>query len=151
MKNCTGGDGTKGDSGPNGANTHQQYTSNDNCLAACKAFPVGTAADTSGNTLGCRAHEASLAATDTTKCAAAGPGGDGVCGKACDGYCQLVAMFCTGASKIYADDAARHTRCAATANDEKLTSASRMATTSLASSITRRRPRSIRSITASAT
>jgi hypothetical protein len=119
MKNCVGGDGTKGDSGPNGANTHQQYTSNDNCLAACKAFPVGTAADTSGNTLGCRAHEASLAATDTTKCAAAGPGGDGVCGKACDGYCQLVAMFCTGASKIYADDAACHTRCAATANDEK--------------------------------
>lgn len=120
MKNCTGGDGSQGDSGPNGTRTHQQYTSKDNCLAACKAFPVGTKGDAAGNTLGCRLTHATLAATDpATHCPHAGPGGDGVCGSTCDGYCQLVDMFCTGASKIYSSDAACHERCSATADDER--------------------------------
>jgi hypothetical protein len=117
MKNCTGGDGT------NGKPTLQQYTSNENCLAACTAFPVGTQADQSKNTLGCRSNHATLAGADATAaalhCPHAGPSGDGTCGTACDGYCQLVAKFCTGASKIYADDAACHARCAATADDER--------------------------------
>lgn len=118
MKNCTGGDGSTGSGGPDAAKTHQQYVSIDNCTAACTAFPVGKRTDTGGNTLGCRLYHANAAASNAAlHCPHAGPGGDGVCGTACDGYCQLVNKFCVGAAKIYADDAACHTRCAATADD----------------------------------
>lgn len=118
MKNCTGGDGSSGSSGPDATKTHQQYSSRDNCLQACMAFPVGTPADEAGNTLGCRLYHAGAAASDATlHCPHAGPSGDGVCGKACDGYCQLVKKYCVGTAKIYADDAACHARCAATTDD----------------------------------
>jgi hypothetical protein len=118
MKNCTGGDGSSNGGNPDATKTHQQYSAVENCMAACTAFPVGTLADTSGNTLGCRLYHANAAASDATlHCPHAGPGGDGTCGSACDGYCQLVDKFCVGAAKIYADDAACHARCAATTDD----------------------------------
>jgi len=118
MANCTGGDGSSGSSGPDATKTHQQYTSKDNCMAACLAFPVGTINDESGNTLGCRLYHAGAAKADAdTHCPHAGPSGDGVCGSACDGYCQLVKKYCVGTAKIYADDAECHTRCAATTDD----------------------------------
>ncbi len=118
MKNCTGSDGSSGGGAPDATKTHQQYSALANCMSACMAFPVGTLADTSGNTLGCRLYHAKAAATDATlHCPHAGPGGDGVCGKACDGYCQLVDKFCVGTAKIYSDDAACHARCAATTDD----------------------------------
>ncbi len=80
----------------------QQYTTMDNCLNSCKAMPVGTAADQSGNTLGCRTYHAMAAKADpTTHCPHAGPGGAGVCGTNCQGYCQIAQMYCTGQSKVY--------------------------------------------------
>ncbi len=93
---------------------HQQFTSADQCLASCKAYPVGTAADTSGNTLGCRAHAATAAASDATQCTAAGPGGAGKCGNDCDGFCQIAMMYCTAANSaaVYPDLATCKTTCA---------------------------------------
>jgi len=88
-----------------------QYKAGDNsCAESCKAFPTGTAADTSGNTLGCRLYHAKNAMTTgmpATHCPHAGPGGAGAngaatCGDACAGFCQLVFSACQGAANPYA-------------------------------------------------
>jgi hypothetical protein len=80
-----------------GAN--QQFTGMDQCLNSCKAYPVGTAADQSGNTLGCRTYHAANAKGDpATHCPHAGPGGAGSCGEDCDGFCQIAMMYCTAAN-----------------------------------------------------
>jgi hypothetical protein len=72
----------------------KQYKSTESCLSSCAAFLLGSLNDTSGNTLGCRAHYALLAATDTTQCAAAGPSGGARCGSNCDAYCALMERVC---------------------------------------------------------
>jgi hypothetical protein len=73
-----------------------QYTDLAECNAACAVFPVGTSADVSGNTLGCRAHMVPAAAGATAAtCAAAGPSGGNVCGTdPCVPYCALMAAEC---------------------------------------------------------
>jgi len=79
--NCTGSNG--------------QYGSMDTCMASCAHFPVGSEADTAGNTLGCRIYHAGNAATDpVTHCIHAGPSGGGACGNPCDGFCSLVDAEC---------------------------------------------------------
>ncbi|APR82011.1 Hypothetical protein A7982_07360 [Minicystis rosea] len=74
------------------------YTSKEVCVAACKYIPVGTAADTTGNTLGCRTYHAGAAAGSTANatlhCPHAGPGGAEYCGSNCDGYCNLAMGAC---------------------------------------------------------
>ncbi|MFT3775473.1 MAG: hypothetical protein QM820_59760 [Minicystis sp.] len=74
------------------------YASKDVCLAACKYIPVGTSADTTGNTLGCRTYHAGAAAGSTANatmhCPHAGPGGAGYCGDDCAGYCNLAMGAC---------------------------------------------------------
>jgi len=93
---------------------------------SCAAFPVGTAADTSGDTLGCRADHAHLAATSAAtaadECSHAGPGGDGVCGTNCDGFCDIVLTYCTDANsaKIYDSRDECMTDCAAHMTDVPL-------------------------------
>jgi hypothetical protein len=73
-----------------------QYTNLAECNAACAAFPVGTSADVSGNTLGCRQHLVPTTAGATAaSCAAAGPSGGNVCGTdPCVPYCALMASDC---------------------------------------------------------
>jgi hypothetical protein len=96
--------------GPN-----QQFSTNDRCINACGTYPVGAASDTMGDTLGCRLHELEAAAADpSTHCVNAGPGGDGVCGTNCDGYCQIAQAFCTAANnaEIYPDASVCQTHCA---------------------------------------
>lgn len=96
-----------------GANA--QFGGMDRCVSSCKAYPVGTAADMAGNTLGCRTYHAGAAKADpVTHCAHAGPGGAGVCGSNCDGYCQIATMYCTAANmaSIYASEAECKTTCA---------------------------------------
>jgi hypothetical protein len=101
---------------------HQQYSSTEDCLASCLAFPVGQVGDLRGDTLGCRVTFAREAAahTDTPAlhCTHAGPGGDGVCGDNCVGFCDIAMLYCTAANdaKIYdtradclADCATHHT------------------------------------------
>jgi hypothetical protein len=73
-----------------------QYSGMDTCMASCTHFPVGTLADTGGNTLGCRIYHAGNAATDpVTHCIHAGPSGGGGCGNPCDGFCSLVVAECS--------------------------------------------------------
>jgi hypothetical protein len=74
-----------------------QYTTMAVCQAACPTFPLGTFADTHGNTLGCRNSyaEATIPGASAALCAAAGPSGGGVCGTdPCLPYCALVAANC---------------------------------------------------------
>jgi hypothetical protein len=83
MKNCTG--------------PVQVYESRAVCLRVCQALDPGTPDDRSGNTIGCRffhAKQIELVGEEATECPAAGPGGDGVCGTNCEGYCSLLHALC---------------------------------------------------------
>src|SRR5438477_13103000 len=72
-----------------GANA--QYDTMADCVASCAHYPVGTAADQMGNTLGCRTYHAMAAQTAaSTHCIHAGPSGAGLCGTPCEGFCSLV-------------------------------------------------------------
>jgi len=85
--------------------TNQQFAGMSDCMASCMTYPVGAAADTSGNTLGCRTYHAGAAMTGAdVHCRHAGPGGDGACGANCLGFCTLVLGTCTGASAQYGGD-----------------------------------------------
>jgi hypothetical protein len=107
--------------------SHQQYGDVGTCKTSCAAFPLGAGTDTSGDTLGCRIHFTTLAAASAeaaaTYCTKAGPGGDGACGANCDGYCDIVMMYCTEANmaKIYDDRAACMADCAARGTDATFT------------------------------
>src|SRR5207248_38239 len=88
--------------------TMEQYTMLAVCQAACPAFPVGTASDNTGDTLGCRYHH--LLTGDA--CATAGPSGGTVCGTdPCVPYCDLMLTACTGADSAYASRSACMTAC----------------------------------------
>lgn len=112
-----------------GANA--QYPDPAHCMAACASFAPGTAADQTGNTLGCRIYHAgtpSMTAPDT-HCVHAGPGGDktsvtappGTCGDPCTSFCTLEIKACgltgdAGGNGQYASMAACMTACAAFPN-----------------------------------
>jgi hypothetical protein len=73
------------------------------CNAYCGAvaIPAGTAADTSGNTLGCRTYHAGAAAGDpTTHCPHASASGGSVCGSLTENYCHMAENICTGDNAI---------------------------------------------------
>ena len=93
------------------------YANTAECMATCLKFPEGTVADTGGNTLGCRLYHAGnaggSAANANTHCRHAGPGGDGVCGANCEGFCTIVQGSCsTQAQPPYASMGACMTACA---------------------------------------
>lgn len=94
---------------------NRQYSDMATCLASCGFMPVGTAADTQGNTLGCRTYHGGTPAmtNPTLHCPHAGPGGDGACGMNCAGFCQIVMGACTGANAAYASESECMTACAA--------------------------------------
>ncbi len=84
---------------------NQQYGTMAECMSTCTHFPLGTAADMGGNTLGCRIYHAGAAMTGPdVHCRHAGPGGDGACGANCLGFCTLVLGTCTGASAQFNGD-----------------------------------------------
>jgi hypothetical protein len=90
----------------------QQYVDTNTCIADCMVFPVGKATDTTGNTLGCRTYHANAAKGDpVTHCQHAGPGGAGMCGKNCDGFCQLAMKWCVGPNQVYKTLADCMTQC----------------------------------------
>lgn len=83
MANCTG--------------DNPVYRSRTICDSVCATLPPGQPGDTSGNTVECRLHFAELAATlgePTLNCPAAGPGGDGLCGENCEGFCTIALNAC---------------------------------------------------------
>jgi hypothetical protein len=91
---------------------NQQYKDEASCLGACGAFDIGTADDTSGNTVGCRLYHAGAAAGDAAlHCTHAGPGGNGACGANCEGFCTIALAACTGDNEQYADEAACMAEC----------------------------------------
>lgn len=104
-----------------GANS--QYADEAACVSYCKnlaKLPAGTAADTSGNTIGCRTYHANAAMTDpATHCGHAGKTGGNVCGTWCDNYCQLAAANCTGTNELYSKAADCTTACATAASTGK--------------------------------
>jgi hypothetical protein len=107
MTNCTGAE--------------QQFPTNDSCMTWCATYPVGTAGDTSGDTLGCRTYHggAPAMALPTTHCPHAGPnGGDGdpngttgTCGEACEAFCNAAIPICMGQPMAFANTAACMTEC----------------------------------------
>ena len=84
MAACTGAD--------------QQYATTAECMNACSFFPAGTAADTSGFTLGCKIYHAGVAATTPSPhCWHAGPYGFGGCGTQAESFCALATGWCSAA------------------------------------------------------
>ena len=75
-----------------------QYQSEEACLSWCgttAAWAAGTTADTSGNTVGCRMHQAGLALGGVAAaCEAAGRDGGDVCGTRCQSFCALDVTLC---------------------------------------------------------
>jgi hypothetical protein len=89
MKNCTG--------------PVQVYESPQVCKEVCLQLPPGTPGDRSGNTVACRLFHATqieLIGEEASECPAAGPGGDGVCGENCDGFCTLIRGLCPAALSV---------------------------------------------------
>ena len=109
---------------------NQQYSTaatSTNCSATCALFAKGTAADTSGDTLGCRLyHIQNVTKTGdaATHCPHAGPGGakvdaaTGTCGaSACADFCALEVAVCgtkdaNGANAQYQNTADCMSSCA---------------------------------------
>lgn len=108
-----------------GAN--QQYpgdaSNKASCLEACKSFPQGTAADTMGNTLGCRVYHTDAAkGVPATHCEHAGPLGGGQCGDSsgatdteleCASFCAIATDVC---GTIWPADDDCRTQCLTVAN-----------------------------------
>src|SRR5262249_4386954 len=87
MANCTSG--------------NQQYSARNSCDAVCAVLPPGMTTDTGGDSVGCRENHAKFAAmAPVTHCPHAGPGGAGVCGANCEGYCTIALAVCPG---VYTD------------------------------------------------
>lgn len=77
--------------------TNAQYASPTACLLVCEKLPAGTPGSTSGNNVECRNSQAALALSTGESgnyCFTAGPGGGGVCGQDCDGYCSVMLATC---------------------------------------------------------
>jgi hypothetical protein len=77
---------------------NQQYASPLACLAVCELLEPGTPGVTSGNNVQCRLSLADLAASTGEpgeSCYAAGPGGAGMCGSDCEGFCTMMTKKCT--------------------------------------------------------
>ncbi len=75
------------------------YDSQFVCERQCEAFDIGAPGDSSGNSAHCRLTHAELArdfpGERRSECPAAGPGGDGVCGDNCEGYCSVMLAECS--------------------------------------------------------
>ncbi|MCY1009865.1 hypothetical protein OV079_30755 [Nannocystis pusilla] len=88
-----------------------EYDNMQACLDQCGQWPVGTPADTAGDTLGCRLYHVTVASTvDANEhCPHASPNGAGVCVDAgaptCDDYCTDYFANCTADLNLYNDEA----------------------------------------------
>lgn len=85
----------------------QVYTSVEVCLRACAVLPQGRPGTETGNSVACRlshAEHIELIGEAGTQCPIAGPGGDGVCGDNCDGFCTLRQGICDAGLDLRACD-----------------------------------------------
>jgi hypothetical protein len=89
------------------------YGDRDACQLSCAAMSSGGAWDTlTGNSVQCRINHAAVAANDM-HCEHAFLTGGGICGAACEGYCDQVMSNCTGTLALYPDRDSCLTACAA--------------------------------------
>lgn len=85
------------------------------CAAMCPKMAAGTGSDTTGDTLGCRMHFATLAgsAMPAKNCRSGGAYGGGTCGDRCADFCKLAAARCTGIMGTpFTSEADCNTKCA---------------------------------------
>jgi hypothetical protein len=82
------------------------YKTKSACLAMCAAFPLGTSADTSGDTVGCRIYHGGGPSfmAPAVHCQHAGPFGYGICAPltvaggtnvGCQAFCEIQAKICS--------------------------------------------------------
>jgi hypothetical protein len=90
-----------------------QYADEAQCKAACAALPIGTNADETTNSVGCRRyHSFNSTLLPETHCSHSGPSGDGHCGGNCEAYCGIVQAACpTDFGKAFADADACNKAC----------------------------------------
>jgi hypothetical protein len=77
---------------------NEQYASPAACREVCAALEPGEPGGFSANTVECRLARAELAQATGEPgeyCHTAGPGGGGVCGDDCEGFCAVMAQTCT--------------------------------------------------------
>jgi hypothetical protein len=77
---------------------NQQYATQIACLAVCEQLQPGNPGAMSGNTVQCRlglAEQAVRTGEPSNYCYAAGPGGAGICGSDCEGFCTMMTAKCT--------------------------------------------------------
>ncbi|WP_234023188.1 hypothetical protein [Sorangium cellulosum] len=89
---------------------HQVYSTIETCQGVCALLDPGDPLEPVGNTVACRAHQASLAASTrelAVHCPRSGPGGDGFCGSNCESYCTLYAGACSPEVPTHEDCIAR--------------------------------------------
>lgn len=91
IANCTGTDAV--------------YNDMDTCLGFCRYLEPGDASEPEPNTVACRLQQAEFAEREPDDhCAAAGPGGNGVCGTDCEAYCSVYPQVCPD-EYLYPDEA----------------------------------------------
>lgn len=93
-----------------------QYRTNTVCLTYCELFELGDPANPTGNNLACRRSELSDAVATgelAQHCPTAGPGGNGVCGDNCTGFCTAMVSKCGPLPdyRRYADESACLAEC----------------------------------------
>jgi hypothetical protein len=97
---------------------HSEYSNEQDCLDNCAQWPIGEAADTGIDSLGCRIYHATVAgSTDPeTHCPHAGPSGDATCVTAdspdCATYCTRYFENCTGDLNAFMDEGECNAECA---------------------------------------
>lgn len=76
----------------------EQYTQARICEIYCGTLPLGEVGDETGNTVACRLHHAQqieeIGGEEVSLCPIAGPGGAGVCGRNCEGFCAANEALC---------------------------------------------------------
>jgi len=78
------------------------YADMTECMAVCAAFPVGTFADRTTNTLGCRLYHAQASpANYTLHCPHASATGGNYCGTYCEAYCNMSLFQCNANNGYY--------------------------------------------------
>ena len=86
-----------------------------NCENYCLANEdkLGLPFDESVATIGCRYSQAKIAVKndDGANCDAAGPSGGGLCGSACEAYCDLAPVLCQNEMVLYPDKATCMSQC----------------------------------------
>jgi len=96
-----------------------EYANEQDCMDNCAQWPIGTAADTGNDSLGCRIYHATVASgTDPEMhCPHAGPSGAATCVAAdaptCDLYCSRVFGNCSGDLNTFVDMADCMDQCSA--------------------------------------